>query len=283
MRRPALIFDFGNVVAHFDYLKAADALGARLGISGRDLLDRLRPLGFSDLVRSYESGRISAEAFSSGVSGLVGLEISHGEFAAAWSDIFTANESIAPLIGELKARGYTLVLGSNTNDLHAERFLRQFAATLAHFDRPVLSHAIATLRASSPTWPRSVSTSRWPPDPKGAPTDSGRFGDTPRPVPLPQVGAAIDRTGARRWRGVMIRSRPRSEFFRDRTLELRSPIVYHGCAGLLIPIIRRTPAIVDRAATARVARGPAGVRTGRIAGKFAVATLTSHLQGPHSK
>ncbi len=149
MRRPALIFDFGNVVAHFDYLKAADALGARLGISGRDLLDRLRPLGFSDLVRSYESGRISAEAFSSGVSGLVGLEISHGEFAAAWSDIFTANESIAPLIGELKARGYTLVLGSNTNDLHAERFLRQFAATLAHFDRLVLSYEVGHVKPSA--------------------------------------------------------------------------------------------------------------------------------------
>ena len=70
MRRPALIFDFGNVVAHFDYRKAASTLGDRLGLSGEELLERLRPLGFSDLVRSYESGRITAEAFSKGRSGL---------------------------------------------------------------------------------------------------------------------------------------------------------------------------------------------------------------------
>src|SRR5436305_14203973 len=102
MRRPALIFDFGNVVAHFDYRKAASDLGARLGLTGEELLERLRPLGFSDLVKSYERGRITAEAFSKGVSGLVGLAITHDEFAAAWSDIFSANASIAPVLAALK-------------------------------------------------------------------------------------------------------------------------------------------------------------------------------------
>ena len=149
MRRPALIFDFGNVVAHFDYRKAASALGARLGLSGAELLDRLRPLGFSDLVKRYEAGRMSAEQFSAGVSALVSLEITHDEFAAAWSDIFTANESIAPLFAFLKGRGYTLVLGSNTNDLHASQFRRQFAETLGHFDRLVLSYEVGHIKPSA--------------------------------------------------------------------------------------------------------------------------------------
>jgi len=149
MRRPALIFDFGNVVAHFDYRKATDKLGARLGLSGEALLDRLRPLGFSDLVKRYESGGMAAEAFTSAVSALVGLEITHGEFAAAWSDIFTANESIAPLIASLKGSGYRLVLGSNTNDLHAGHFRRQFAATLDHFDRLVLSYEVGHIKPST--------------------------------------------------------------------------------------------------------------------------------------
>ncbi len=148
MRRPALIFDFGNVVAHFDYRKATSILGARLGISGEALLDRLRPLGFPDLLGAFESGQISAEAFSKRVSGLVGLEVTHDEFAAAWSDIFTANESIAPLIATLKAAGYTLILGSNTNDIHAAQFRRQFAATLAHFDRLVLSYEVGHIKPS---------------------------------------------------------------------------------------------------------------------------------------
>ncbi len=148
MRRPALIFDFGNVVAHFDYRLAADKLGARLGLSGEALLDRLRPLGFSDLVKRYESGGMSNEAFSSAVSALVSLEVTHDEFSAAWSDIFTANESIVPLLAALKAAGYRLVLGSNTNDLHAARFRRQFAQTLGYFDKLVLSYEIGHIKPS---------------------------------------------------------------------------------------------------------------------------------------
>ena len=150
MKRPALIFDFGNVVAYFDYRKAASKLGSRLGITGEDLLDRLRPLGFSDLLKEYEAGKIEAEAFSKGVARMVGLEIEHGEFVAAWADIFTANESIVPLIRSLKADGYTLVLGSNTNDLHAAQFRRQFAETLDHFDRLVLSYEVGHIKPSAP-------------------------------------------------------------------------------------------------------------------------------------
>jgi putative hydrolase of the HAD superfamily len=148
MRRPALIFDFGNVVAHFDYARAADKLGAGLGVTGEALLERVRPLGFSDLVKAYESGRISAEEFSSGVAEMAGLTMGHEEFAAAWSDIFWANESIAPLFGFLKEKGYTLVLGSNTNGLHASQFRRQFAETLGHFDRLVLSYEVGHIKPS---------------------------------------------------------------------------------------------------------------------------------------
>ena len=149
MRLPALIFDFGNVVAHFDYGKAATRLGARLGVSGEALLDRLRPLGFGDLVKSYEAGRIPAEAFSKGVADLAGLTITHDEFAAAWSDIFEPNESLAPLFGFFKGAGYTLILGSNTNDLHAAQFRRQFAGSLAHFDKLVLSYEVGHIKPSA--------------------------------------------------------------------------------------------------------------------------------------
>src|SRR5206468_3536429 len=124
---PALIFDFGNVVAHFDYQKACEALGRSLGLSGAAFLERVRGLGFAPLVQQYESGRITAEEFSRAVCALVGLEIAHDAFAAAWADIFWPNEPIARVIADLKHRGYTLVLGSNTNDLHAAQFRRQFA------------------------------------------------------------------------------------------------------------------------------------------------------------
>src|SRR5262245_27561515 len=141
-RTPALIFDFGNVVAHFDYRKACATLGRPLGLSGEAVLERARGRGFSSLIQEYECGRMTAGAFARRVCALVGLEIGPEEFAAAWADIFQLNEPIARLVADLKQQGYTLVLGSNTNDLHAGQFRRQFAATLAHFDRLILSYEI---------------------------------------------------------------------------------------------------------------------------------------------
>jgi putative hydrolase of the HAD superfamily len=149
MRKPALIFDFGNVLAFFDYRKACERFGRRLGLSGEAFLERVRPLGFSSLVNRYESGQMPAEAFSEAVCALAGLEMSHAEFAAAWADIFWLNEPVARLVAVLKGSGYTLVLGSNTNGLHAGHFRRQFAEALAHFDRLVLSYEVGHIKPSA--------------------------------------------------------------------------------------------------------------------------------------
>ncbi len=150
MRRPALIFDFGNVVAHFDYALACDRLARRHGLTGPALLRRLREAGLNPLVGRYESGRISAEDFGEALCDLAGLgELPHEEFAAAWADIFWPNEPVHRLIPFLKERGYTLILGSNTNDLHAAHFRRQFAETLAHFDRLVLSYEVGHIKPAA--------------------------------------------------------------------------------------------------------------------------------------
>jgi putative hydrolase of the HAD superfamily len=148
-RTPALIFDFGNVVAHFDYRKACDTLGRPRGLSGEAIFERAVRMAFSPLVKDYERGSISAEAFSRGFASRIGLEVAHDEFAPAWADIFTLNEPVARVIAELRGHGYTLVLGSNTNDLHAAQFRRQFATTLAHFDRLILSYEIGHIKPSA--------------------------------------------------------------------------------------------------------------------------------------
>ena len=41
------------------------------------------------------------------------------------------------------------MLGSNTNDLHAAQFRRQFAETLANFDRLVLSYEVGHFKPSA--------------------------------------------------------------------------------------------------------------------------------------
>lgn len=147
-RLPVIIFDFGNVVAHFDYRRACDRIGGAVGMNGDALLEHVRARGFGALVQRYERGGMTAAEFSRAVGGLLGTELAHDEFASAWSDIFWANEPVGRLIAFLKGRGYRLVLGSNTNDLHATQFRRQFAETLAHFDRLVLSYEVGHIKPS---------------------------------------------------------------------------------------------------------------------------------------
>jgi glucose-1-phosphatase len=162
MKRPALIFDFGNVVAHFDYRKASTTLGRPLGLSGEAFLEMMRPLGFSPLVRRYETGQLSSEEFSAEFRALAGLEISHADFVAAWSDIFWLNEPVAALVRSLKQRGYRLVLGSNTNDLHARQFRRQFADPLSDFDQLVLSYEVGHAKPSAAFYEACVEAANAP-------------------------------------------------------------------------------------------------------------------------
>ena len=148
MRRPVLIFDFGNVVAYFDFQKAYSVLESRSGLTRGDLESRFRESGFTSLMERYESGGMPSAEFSHEVRGLAGVDLSHEEFASAWNGIFTLNEPIAELVGTLKARGYRLLLGSNTNELHADHFVREYAATMAHFDHLVLSYQVGHIKPS---------------------------------------------------------------------------------------------------------------------------------------
>lgn len=146
-RLPVLIFDFGNVVAHFDYTRACAPLAARLGLDAGELLERIRASGLDPLVVEHECGRISGEQFGRSLAALAGLEgLTHAEFVAAWRPIFWLNEPVVHLAAGLKRLGYTLLLGSNTNALHAEFWREKFAGALAPFDAMVLSYEVGHMK-----------------------------------------------------------------------------------------------------------------------------------------
>jgi putative hydrolase of the HAD superfamily len=150
MKKPAIIFDFGNVVAFFDYALACDRLARQvgLGISGRDLLARMPAPEFKDLVIEYESGRIPCDDFADRLLGAIGVEASREVFRGAWEDIFWLNGPVARVIRELDEAGYRLVLGSNTNRLHADHYLAKFAEVLGRFDGVVLSYQVGEMKPS---------------------------------------------------------------------------------------------------------------------------------------
>ncbi|GAC1473202.1 MAG: HAD family phosphatase [Isosphaeraceae bacterium] len=149
-RRPVLVFDFGNVVAFFDYTRATARLGESVGLSGEALLSQLREGGLNRLLAEYERGDLSSREFSSQFRVMCGLPISHEEFVDAWSDIFSLNTAVAEIVVSLRKQGYTLVLGSNTNELHAARFRIQFSEILACFDGLILSFEVGHLKPTPP-------------------------------------------------------------------------------------------------------------------------------------
>ena len=69
------------------------------------------------------------------------LRCTDAQFDAAYSDMFTPNQDVCLLPALLKPR-YRVLLLSNTNELHARQFLRQFADVLAPFDARVLSFEV---------------------------------------------------------------------------------------------------------------------------------------------
>ena len=145
-RKPIIFFDFGNVVAFFDYLILCGRFGKRVGLSAEEFRERVVQRGFAKLLDQFESGLLPPEVFAAKMCELGEVEIPYEDFVLEWSDIFRENESIGRLIASLKAEGYPLFLGSNTNVLHANHYRRQFAKTLDLMDGLVLSFEVGHIK-----------------------------------------------------------------------------------------------------------------------------------------
>ena len=146
MRLPVLMFDFGNVVAFFDYAVMFERLGRRLGIAPGELQTLMFERGAAELARQFELGQLEPEEFAQRVLGLVGRELPFAEFEADWPDIFSLNLPVVGLIARLEEAGYTLLLGSNTNVLHARFYRRRFKTALGAFDHFVFSYEVGAMK-----------------------------------------------------------------------------------------------------------------------------------------
>jgi putative hydrolase of the HAD superfamily len=138
MKITTVVFDFGNVLGFFSHQKAAEALARYTHLSPAQIKASYVATKLED---EYEAGRISTEDFRQQVTAACALRCTADEFDRAVGDMFTSNEEVCRLVPRLKP-AYRLVLLSNTNELHAAWFRRQFADTLAHFDALVLSHEV---------------------------------------------------------------------------------------------------------------------------------------------
>jgi putative hydrolase of the HAD superfamily len=145
MEIQTIVFDFGNVLGFFDYARAIARLAPHAGITAEAI--RASVYG-GELEDAYESGRIGTTEFLCRLRQLCQLRCTDEEAGAAFADIFWPNEPVCTLVPRLKPR-YRLLLGSNTCDLHARQFRRQFADTLRHFDALVLSHEVGVRKPTA--------------------------------------------------------------------------------------------------------------------------------------
>jgi putative hydrolase of the HAD superfamily len=133
-----IIFDFGNVVAFFSYRRAAENMAVYSPLGTDAILEWTFQ---SDLERLYESGQISTEDLFERVKQGLHLSCNFEQFSHAFCDMFTPNPDVARLIPRLVGK-VPLLLLSNTNDLHARWFLKEYADTVAHFDDLILSYKV---------------------------------------------------------------------------------------------------------------------------------------------
>jgi glucose-1-phosphatase len=133
-----IIFDFGNVVGLFDHGLTLRRLSPHTALATDEMIARVYNAAIEDEV---ERGAIEVPEFLRRVHALWELRCDLDFLAASIADIFTPNPEVCALIPHLRPR-YRVLLGSNTNAIHAGQFRRQFADVLAHFDTLVLSYEI---------------------------------------------------------------------------------------------------------------------------------------------
>lgn len=143
--KKAIIFDFGNVIAFFDYDKVIGNF-ATLGnnqLSPSEVKDKLFA---ENLLNEFEVGNISSSDFVAEVRQRLNLQnVEDKEIIDTWSDLFTSNEEVIKVVKRIPER-ITLILGSTTNPLHFEYYRREFSDTLNKFKAFVTSFHVGSLK-----------------------------------------------------------------------------------------------------------------------------------------
>jgi len=132
-----ILFDFGNVVAFFDHQRGLRRLLPHTDHTPEQLVGLM---SYNNLEYRYECGELTTDEVFAMAREAGGFRCSQAEFVDAFCDIFWPNAPMEDLIPRLKRNGYRLVLASNTNAAHYDRYRQQFQEVLRHFDAIAVSH-----------------------------------------------------------------------------------------------------------------------------------------------
>ncbi|HZI09326.1 MAG TPA: HAD family phosphatase [Myxococcus sp.] len=149
-RVKAVLLDLGNVLAFHDNALLFTRLGARAGLTGPQVGQRLTGAGWTAANR----GLLDAEGIRQDVCRALGVELPMEEFAPLWSSHFTVHDAVLPRVEGLVGR-VRLGLVSNTNALHAA-YLRPLLPVLGRFDAVVMSCEVGHVKPEPEIFARAL-------------------------------------------------------------------------------------------------------------------------------
>lgn len=129
-----IFFDLGNVILFFDHKKMAKQLSHCCQIDIQLIQNAISELG-----DPYERGDLDSKTIYEKMTDLSDVEIEFAPFMRAMGDIFVPNDPVVEIVLDLKKRGHSLFLLSNTCHAHFEFAQNEFPFLKA-FDGYVLSY-----------------------------------------------------------------------------------------------------------------------------------------------
>ncbi len=154
-----VVSDLGNVLLHFDHMRACQAMARMSPWSPQEIYDSM--FG-SNLVQDYELGRISSSEFGRGCAERMNQDLEVEVIREIWSDIFRPVEGMEELIRSFKGH-YTLVLLSNTNEWHFEH-CREKYPVVSLFDHHVLSYRVGCRKPNPLIYEKALSMENTSPE-----------------------------------------------------------------------------------------------------------------------
>lgn len=141
----AIIFDFGNVIAFFDYGRVLRRLSelSKPFITAQQVRNEIID---ADLLTSFEKGKRSSEEFINQLQQRCHLEhVNQDQLIAIWNDLFTENTAVTSCLELIKPNVH-LILGSTTNSIHFDYYRQKYAHVLDRFQEFILSYKVGHIK-----------------------------------------------------------------------------------------------------------------------------------------
>ncbi|MHC4270182.1 MAG: HAD family hydrolase [Planctomycetota bacterium] len=156
----AIIFDFGNVICHFDNNIFLEKISSFTDKTASELNDLI--YNSTDFPRQYETGLISSDKFFNEIKRRCDLSMSKIEFIKSYTDIFTPIRTTINLIRRLKSI-YKIALLSNTNKWDFEHIIKT-CEVYNLFDAVSLSFRVRAMKPDNKIFLDSISKLRLKPE-----------------------------------------------------------------------------------------------------------------------